>query len=154
MSDQLLFNSWMTFVWIRLLEDIYIVKEIAGKCHKELTGFDRALRNAAFFVLAGILAFWGLKVKWISLICLHAGCSPGRSARNSDSYCCFCQMGFLWRRRGEEKGRLSASGGHKWSCFHFERSPRQSSLSIKVSANISKQLMSLYQYTDYLPPSD
>ena len=72
MSVQLLFNSWMTFVSIRLLEDIYIVKEIAGKCQKELAGFDRALRNVAFLYS---LAFWGLKVKWISLICLHAGCS-------------------------------------------------------------------------------
>lgn len=98
------------------LEDIYIVKEIAGKCHKELTGFDRALRNAAFFfffflfALAGILAFWGLKVKWISLICLRAGCSPGRPARNGDSYCWFCQMGFLWRRRERGRGCLLSDG--------------------------------------------
>lgn len=38
-----------------MLEDIYIVQEIARKCHKELGGFDRALRNVAFFVLSGIL---------------------------------------------------------------------------------------------------
>lgn len=27
------------------------MQEIARKCHKELGGFDRALRNVAFFVL-------------------------------------------------------------------------------------------------------
>lgn len=101
-SHQLLLSTHMTFVWIRLLEDIYIVKEIAGKCHTELTDFDRAVRNAVFFFYW--LAFWSLEVKWISLICLYAGCSMAAFAFSADSFCSvlFCKIRFLWQQRREE----------------------------------------------------
>lgn len=94
MSVQLLFNSCMTFVSIRLLKDIYIVKEIAGKCHKELVGSDRALRNVAFCTpwhfgilrLESQMDFIDLSSCWMFRGCFTC---------NSDSHCCFCQMGFL-----------------------------------------------------------
>lgn len=103
MSFQLLFNSWMTFVSIRLLEDIYIVKEIAGKCQKELAGFDRALRNVAFLYS---LAFWGLKVKWISLICLHAGCSLAAPLAIVTLIVASAKWAFCDSRRGRVGGCL------------------------------------------------
>lgn len=112
-SLQLLWSTHVAFVWIRLLEDIYIVKEIAGKCHTELTDFDRAVRNAAFFLLAGILRlksqmdFIDLSSCWMFYGCL----------------CFQCRLLLLFssllQKRlfvtAEERGRPSASEGHaRW----------------------------------------
>lgn len=133
------------------LEDIYIVKEIAGKCHKELTGFDRALRNAAFFFFFSFCARWHFGILRLKSQMDFIDLSPCRMfPRTPRSQWWLLLLilpnGLLVTAEGEGE-RLSAFG---WGA----NGAAGGRLPIKVSLNISKQLMSLYRRTDYLLPGD